>query len=600
MAKDTKLDLPDFESLPDFEALPGEELPTPQSESSTLRDFLISGTQGLSIGAGDEIVAGIKSAGDVVTGRSKLEDLYEQYRKHQAEQQAIVDAAVENSPMASLAGNLIGGAIPALATMGASTPASAAGAGMSMAELGALPWKQLLSRIGASGLKGAKTGAMLAAPAAFAASDKTIEQPMDLLKETASGAALGGVLGGGLSALGTGLKGVAGKLSNAADNFDVARQAKLSYQHGKAGFDIKPSDEFFNVAQSQQRNDITRLTNTFLGGEEQLTDELYDSLREASRQGQKVSVDPQIVSMLSTTSEENPGLIDLIGQMKPRIGNQRAEQLMANLAKIQSGEVDPLTAWNTRKALYELMDEVPEVKGMIKGINESLKGSIEEAVPGVAQTAHELQEFVGAGKESLLEGGASAKFSERGASDVYNADKRFSQEIKGILESITNSRSDMDKQRKFGELMDRIKSLDPMLLRKLKIDPNELERDFKRSGDLFTIAKKLGGSELGASPFGDFMSVISGGAVPTLRGGVYEAASLGGRTANLSKRVFDLGRDQLTNVAKELQNLPETAYLGKALEKGLMDPSGSSKNSILFILMQRPDTRKIMEGLFGE
>lgn len=587
-----KKQLPDFETLPDFESLPGIEQP---ANESTLRDFLIGGSQGLTLGFGDELAGALQAAGDVATGRNKLEDLYNQYRKHQQEQQAMVQAAQESSPIASTLGNIAGGIAPALLTAGTSAAPSA---GLSMAELGALPWKQLLGRMGTQAAKGAVTGAKVAAPAAFGASESTIEQPLDLLKDTLSGATTGAALGGGLSALGTGLKGAAGKIASAADEFDVSRQAKLAFEHGKQGFDIKPSKQFFDTAQQQQRHDITRITNKFLEGEEHLTDELYDSLREASRQGQKVSVDPKVLGMINTTNPQSPGLIDLIEGMKPRIGNQRAEQLMGNLQKLSSGQIDPLTAWNTRKMLYELMDEVPEVKGLIKGINESLKASIEETVPGVAQTAHELQQFVGAGKESLLEGGASAKFSERGAGDIYNVDKRFSQEIKGLLENLTNTRSDQDRARKFGEMMEKIRGLDPMLQRKLNINPAELEKDFQRTGDLFTIAKKLGGSELGKEPFGDIMSTLSGGTVPTLRGGVYEAAGLAGRVADLSKRVFDASRDKLTNVAKSLQSLPETEYLGRALEKGLMDPTGTSKNSILFILMQRPDTRKIIEGMF--
>lgn len=580
------------------------DVSAPVEEPGTLSDFLTATGQGLTVGFGDELGGALSAGGAALGGQTDLEKLYEIYRQSQKANEAKVSEAQERSPIASIAGNLVGGAIPALATLGATAPASAAAGGATtMKTLSALPWKQLLARAGTEGVKMGAKASIPAGIAALGASEHTIEQPLELAKDTASGAALGGVIGGGLGAIGTAGKGVLGKIANAADDFDVARQGKLAFKHGEKGVSMTPSGEFFDTAQQQQRSDIAAITDKFIHGEEKLTDELYDSLRGASQAGQKVSVNPQVIGMIQTVNPQNPGLKDLVLGMSNRIGQQRATNIAHQLELLEQGTIDPLKAWNLRKELYELANEVPELEGMLKGLGSSLKQDIEQAVPGIAQTASELQDFIGAGKETLIEGGVAGRYSQRNASDVFNVDKRLADQVKGLLENITSSRGTMDWQRKFGELKDNLRKLDPMLLNKLGINVDDLDKQVQSSADLFTIAKKLGGSELGAENFGDLTSVLSGGMVPTLRGGTYMAANKAGLAkramSEMTRDVYSWGKEPLTLLAQELQSIPGLGHLGAALEKGLQDPTGASKNSILFILMQRPDTRQMFSDMMG-
>ena len=136
----------------------------PQEEPSTLSDFGSALAEGATLGFRDELLGAMEAAGDVALKDKKLEDLYKLYRQHQKEEEQKYKEVQERSPTASLIGELAGGfAVPGLGAAGA------IGKGAS-----------ILSKIG----RGAAAGGAIGAATGLGKSESTIEQPLELGKET--------------------------------------------------------------------------------------------------------------------------------------------------------------------------------------------------------------------------------------------------------------------------------------------------------------------------------------------------------------------------------------------------------------------------------
>lgn len=135
---------------------------------------------GTTFGLQDEIIAGLDAAVQplisVPENGSAAPTFGERYDQNVANQRAMLKAGQDQNPVASAAGNLVGGIIPALATGGGSATASLA----------------------TNVAKGAAVGAGYGGLYGFGSAEGDV---LDRLPEAATGAALGGVVGGALPAV---------------------------------------------------------------------------------------------------------------------------------------------------------------------------------------------------------------------------------------------------------------------------------------------------------------------------------------------------------------------------------------------------------------
>lgn len=135
---------------------------------------------GTTFGLQDEIIAGLDAAVQplisIPENGSSAPTFGERYDANVANQRALLKAGQEQNPVASAAGNLVGGIIPALATGGGSATASLA----------------------TNVAKGAAVGAGYGGLYGFGSAEGDV---VDRLPEAATGAALGGVIGGALPAV---------------------------------------------------------------------------------------------------------------------------------------------------------------------------------------------------------------------------------------------------------------------------------------------------------------------------------------------------------------------------------------------------------------
>ena len=177
-----------------------EAAPAAQTQASSLADTVVNKAFSGLLGnywdeAGAAIDAGLKPlTGDFGNPGSNADTFSQRYEENLAANRAALKSGGDAYPVASVAAELAGGIVPAIATGGAAAPAS----------------------VGSAVARGAATGAAYGAVYGSGGAEGDLT---DRLKEGAQGAAIGGVLGGALPAA---IAGVSNVAKRAADS-GVAR-----------------------------------------------------------------------------------------------------------------------------------------------------------------------------------------------------------------------------------------------------------------------------------------------------------------------------------------------------------------------------------------
>ena len=168
-----------------------EVLPKPESGPSGVRDLLMGGAQGATLGFGDELLAAIQA-----TVSPDQKSWLESYREKQKANEAAYQEAQERSPWLTGLGELAGGFALPVGTLlkGAKAGAESAKlAGMALGGAEAAKKAQNAYNV----MQAAKTGAIVGGVAGLGTSEGTIEEsPSKLVSDVASGALFGGALGG--------------------------------------------------------------------------------------------------------------------------------------------------------------------------------------------------------------------------------------------------------------------------------------------------------------------------------------------------------------------------------------------------------------------
>jgi hypothetical protein len=167
-----------FEEITFDESQPFEEV---DNSISKTESFLRGAAQGASFGLADEIAGAAGALKDVAFTDKTLADLPELYTEERDESRQAFKASEEANPKTAFLGNVAGGLASTLATGGATA----------------------LAKGGALGAKGiAALGAAEGAAAGFGYSEG--DTAGEIVRDTATGAVLGGVLPGAVGKVGTG------------------------------------------------------------------------------------------------------------------------------------------------------------------------------------------------------------------------------------------------------------------------------------------------------------------------------------------------------------------------------------------------------------
>lgn len=329
-----------FEPIEDSDDLGFEE--TPQEKTivddaiDTVKGFGVGGLQGATFGSGDEIGAALKTAYDApgLDYSNGLSALMDRYRSNVKGTREYVKEAEENAPVASFAGNMVGGFVSPVNKIGVLAKGAS---------------------LGANALQAAKLGAV----AGFNSSEADILQnPENVALDTATGAAIGGVIPIGLAAT----KGAGGMMARGASALNTtARDKVVAYndtvkalQYGKKGVETTGTDVMDDLV-ARTRSEITEpIVDTVAAARKASGSKLGMFRDEAAAMGYKIPMDANLDDMMNTikkvTSEEDRTI--LTKRLKELIKFNKETSLVPGKTVTGNAALSP-----EQKAQQELLEQ---------------------------------------------------------------------------------------------------------------------------------------------------------------------------------------------------------------------------------------------------
>ncbi len=361
-----------------------------QNERAKELEALKLGTmQGASLGLADELEGGLVAGKGVLLGDQKLANLLDEYRKQRDLSRQEYETAKEAAPNAFLAGELAGGVGSAVLTGG----------------LGA-------------GVRGA---AAMGAIAGAGSSDTDVTGlDSEQLKEMASDAATGGVVGG---TLGAAAKGVSNVLSRAANPDKGGYLSKLveSYKRGTKGQDLTSKKAAQEMADELLVSGESVLED--LGSAESRASKSYGKAVEAGKEGLDIQKFRDTLNEFktslqkvrgSTSSPEKKAAVDkLINEVEFTAKDQSLDYpKLQDLAETLKGE----GVLGEGKTPFKALER--EASKLSSNLNKELK----KAIPGLEEASKEVSQIKRI--QDLL-----GDYSEYSTRDVLNKEAQIASQL---------------------------------------------------------------------------------------------------------------------------------------------------------------------------
>lgn len=542
----------------------GSNKPTPEHEPGIIEALARGAEQGLTFGFGDEINAALEA-----TLKGGQGDWLDRYRTSRDQSRALFNAAEEAHPAASIAGNIVGGLVPAFFSGGATAAASGAEAAASVG----------LKEAAKQGLKmGAGYGALSGLGTTDA--DLTKGDIKEAAKDVASGAVLGGALGGAVNTAaakyGHELEDYLLKLGKAgkegvgvATDLGPIQLTKKSFEHGLKGT---------RLIGEEAKN---RLNNQAIEEAENLVQQVQQALSKPTSEKIKLLADSKnsidisgwtknVLDLIKRAQTEYPypdsasdisKILDTINSVIQTSGTKidavAAENLLRKLGKMGAMGDEALKTSEGRAVIHRIISPLNRndltLAEATLGVNKdmpTLDSLIEKAVPGVDELNAKISPLMQA-KEMIPDSGTIAKAGKTHISGTEAAKK-----IDDFLAALPKEMAEKEGQR-VGELSEAIK-----------------------------VAEKIAAPGLSHGLLAD-----------TSRGVLYGGANIAGLGV---KAMYDLSPEMIQNIAKAVYKGGSAVHeqLGKIIEQAAAkDRIG--RNAILFAIQQNPKYREIIDGLTG-
>lgn len=603
-----KLDLEPVDNQPlDLEPLDLEPVEPPKEVPSTAEDALIGTGQGISFGTLDEIISAIKTPelaklfwqlpkDDVA---KQAQEAGEKYRAQQQIEQQKVAEARERSPYAFTAGELAGGILPALFTGGATAAASGAKAAATGARAAAgLPSLLTSGATAATEAKAAagflpsvtgaiKAGAGYGALSAAGTTEKPIEETGEFLGEVGKGALAGGVIGGALSGLGA----LGRAIKPDTEEYAMLRQAKLAFEEAKG--------EAPAFGESAVRRQVQRETDV----PEALTSQLMKAKEAAGKEMESVLKK----SDMPLYSEDFSSIISMLGKDIP----PTARKFLVNYGqKLKQGTLTASELNEVKKILkettYEYRDKLlPKSMEALKALEERTE-SLLKTVKGYEKAVERYNTFLEVVPETITEKGVSPEFRKRYLSDIKEPQAVLLDEIKDLIRTIGKPGTSADERT--GTMLALEKNIaelnkkDPELFTELGFDPKSFIETIKKEADISAISQARRGYEPQTGIIRQALNLL------TPRGATYTAATALGKAtgaiqrtapAKLASKVYSAAEPELRSLSEKLISSPATRRFGESLAQSLDKPGGVPKRAILFSIMQSPEAREAIAGMYS-
>lgn len=576
--------------------------------------------QGLTYENMDEILGALKATKKTAFGDEKISDWLETYKRERDLERQEFKRLHEQYPKSSFVAEGIGAVYsPINKVLG---PAKAAAGAFQAIKSGALT----------AGKAGLLTG--------IGASEQDISKPMEYAKDIAGYGATGAALGGGLGGLGygagQGLSWLEDQIRKGGPFASNALTAFLESAKGK-GF-ISPE----SMARIQKMSsDAARKFGDIIYGEEgpiaKTSKEISAYFQRADESGVKVPgvYDPVLKDLLSgliQSLEQNNLLrgkrvLADISSESPEIGNilkllNRGDDV--NWQEVSSGDVakfltavdelvngtmSPSQTYNFARWLQG--EQVPEFSTQLttkkfkelipdalpQSLKKSAKMAADEALgfPASEQIFNKYKDVRTATAETVLNKGEPVDLSTVWQNEFSRETilAKLKKEFNDIVKDLSKPSVTGDDARKtINALKVRVNELNQKYP-DLKLNLDDFFTELSRASEQSALRQKFLPHEA-HSDAGDLVSRLTnltGYGVPIVLG---KAASVPLAINNLIVKADD---KVLIPLAQKLKQTPTLQHIGQALEDGVQNKSG--KNAALFMIMQNPQARSIANQMLG-
>lgn len=557
-------------------AAKGVSAPAPE-EHSTLGDLATGLHSGSMLGGADEL-AGIGNALGEKAGNSpefqKLADWYyaqkmgtspealkvadegqnapekssyDAYRQGQQSAQADQDAARKASPWAYGAGQLLGGLTTGIATapLAAAAPTATA--------------------VGSGALAG------------FLGSNATIEQPVDLAKDTGIGAATG-------YALNEILPGGAQSEKDILQRGEFVPQMETAAKMGEEGISLSSKPEARAALTQRLQENERGLADKFISPRETLGKKVGASL---SNEGG--------LTPTSNSVDAAQNLQDLLTGNAKSIGKGHSAYLADKAQKLQQGLLSPQEAYAFRKELSDVSSKIadPEDQQILKTGMDAIKDSLDASSPGFQKATKNFAQFAEKGPEALLSKGHDPDIANVFLGDLNKGDLKISEKVRDLLGSIrSGGEQELKKQ---GELFNTIQQLEvlakknPELVQSLGIDPKNLSREFIQKADEQAVAQKVIGGP-GLAQAGYERGIF--GLRKATETGALKAANLYGQAKRTVRDFANSSKEQLQSASQVLKQHGGPDI--QAIAESLASDVPQKRNAAMFSILQLPKAKQIL------
>jgi hypothetical protein len=584
------------------------------STKETAYDAATAAGQGLSLGFSDEIVGALGALAEKARGEDRpLGELYKEWRDIERKR---IEESAQRSPTASLAGEIAGGLTGAVATGGASLLGSLGRTGVKEAlKTGGktAAAKALAGKVARTGIEGTVGGAAYGAGQA--------EEMGDIPSEVLEGAKTGALFGTGLGvanelvpAVVRGIRSKVGKIGE--DIIGTPKESpflgrmKVARELSEEG--ITPSSRQSNYEQiiAKKSKETDKLTDTILKLDNEFGKEIGDSLTKATDRGVRVKIDQELFdakNSLLNVLENDPILSrdpSFKKLSKEIFDTLSTDSLTPNVASILRDKmINIRDKFSNNPYLYDVADT----------FQKSLRKNMVEQIPELDNALNQFSTFRTIVPETLSSKGKT--FTSKWLGEA--SDKGAVVE-KGI-DDIINKLRDTGVSREVGtetllKLKDNLKN-HPEILEKLGFKTaDEFADVLIKVSDLSGVVKALSKRPLDSLTFFDTIKdlVLLGRTAEErlyqaqniytkFKKGVTQVASKTTQpVANLSRRIYQETDDSLRQISNRLQQTPGLKKLGDNLLDSLNNKNEASKRAALFVIMQNPEARNLLNDVNEE
>lgn len=571
----------EFDSL-GFQEHPSEPQGTDESSVSAIESAIRGGAQGFSSGFEDEVVGGIKAAGNVAFGDGKLDDikaLYEQYRNLERSK----NRAAEEANPKTYFGSQIAGGVGSLAIPG-----------MQAATVGKAAGLSALNALGA-------TEADLVNPT----QESTTQAGIDVI--------LGTILGAGGQILGNKLTNVAPAIKQ-----KIGDKALSWMGAGAKDFEKELGGALADPNYRRGTGEAASKYVSMSGGSEGTREAINSDLEVLSKQKAPL------------IKEASDKFAELIKSADPAVQSRVGENSLINrMATIKNELVEPLkNASPNIESVGRFSNMVDEYAARVA------KNDMD--VAGLEKFRKELQDQLG--NASFVKETKDQALEDQLVKKTYLAVKNRIEELSDIAQPGLGS-SIKDTNNEISKLMDLKKISFKDAAKDAARSGSSSMLDFALPSAATAIGTAtmgpLGGVLAGAGTLAAKKGIEAGTGfalpelaqaatikglkaaqpVAELAGKAINAKTIapianvlaqkiaskneaqsksGGPTASLSKNVYDLSPEDYKSMAQSLMEEPSLTSHAESLLSKLESGDESGKNAILFSLMQNPKARRLL------